>query len=100
MFEALDPILHTPLRLAVMSVLLTQREAEFNDLKERTQATAGNLSAQLSKLQEAGYIIVTKEFRGSYPLTRCTITPQGVAAFEKYVAALQSYLRPQPAAAS
>lgn len=94
MFEALDPILHAPLRLAVMSVLLAQREAEFTDLRERTQATAGNLSAQLSKLQEAGYISIKKEFRGSYPLTRCAITPQGVASFERYVASLQGYLKP------
>ena len=90
----LDPLLHSQLRLAVMSLLLSVREAEFTFLKEKTGATAGNLSAQISKLREAGYLTMTKEFSGSYPLTRCAITPVGVAAFETYVAALQRYLKP------
>ena len=93
-FSDLDPLLHSQLRLAVMSLLLSVREAEFTFLKEKTGATAGNLSAQISKLREAGYLTITKEFSGSYPLTRCAITPVGVAAFEAYVAALQRYLRP------
>lgn len=94
-FDDLDPLLHSQLRLAVMSLLLGVREAEFNFLKEKTGATAGNLSAQISKLKEAGYLTMTKEFSGSYPLTRCAITPAGVAAFEAYVAALQRYLKPE-----
>ena len=77
-----------------MSLLLTVREAEFTFLKDKTKATAGNLSIQLGKLREAGYVAVNRELAGSYPLTRCTITPVGVAAFEKYVAALQRYLQP------
>lgn len=93
-FEDLDPLLHSQLRLAVMSLLLSVREAEFNFLKEKTGATAGNLSTQISKLKEAGYLTMTKEFSGSYPLTRCAITPAGVAAFEAYVATLQRYLKP------
>lgn len=93
-FEDLDPLLHSQLRLAVMSLLISVREAEFTFLKEKTGATAGNLSAQLTKLKDAGYLTLTKEFNGSYPLTRCAITPGGVAAFEAYVAALQRYLKP------
>ena len=93
-FSDLDPLLHSQLRLAVMSLLLSVREAEFTFLKEKTGATAGNLSVQISKLREAGYLTMTKEFSGSYPLTRCAITPVGVAAFETYVAALQRYLKP------
>jgi len=93
-FEDLDPLLHSQLRLAVMSLLLGVREAEFNFLKEKTGATAGNLSTQISKLKDAGYLTITKEFSGSYPLTRCAITPAGIAAFEAYVAALQRYLKP------
>ena len=93
-FEDLDPLLHSQLRLAVMSLLISVREAEFNFLKEKTGATAGNLSAQLTKLKDAGYLTLTKEFNGSYPLTRCAITPEGVTAFEAYVAALQRYLKP------
>ena len=94
-FEDLDPLLHSQLRLAVMSILLSVREAEFNFLKEKTGATAGNLSTQISKLKEAGYLTMTKEFSGSYPLTRCAITPAGVAAFENYVQSLQRYLKPE-----
>ena len=93
-FEDLDPLLHSQLRLAVMSLLISVREAEFNFLKEKTGATAGNLSAQLTRLKDAGYLTLTKEFNGSYPLTRCAITPEGVTAFEAYVAALQRYLKP------
>lgn len=94
-FEDLDPLLHSQLRLAVMSLLIGVREAEFNFLKEKTGATAGNLSVQLGKLKDAGYLSMTKEFSGSYPLTRCAVTPAGVAAFEAYVAALQRYLKPE-----
>jgi hypothetical protein len=93
-FSDLDPLLHQQLRLAVMSVLLTVEDAEFTFLKEQTGATAGNLSVQLSKLQEANYISITKLFNGKMPQTRCAITPGGAAAFEKYVAALQRYLQP------
>ena len=94
-FDDLDPLLHSQLRLAVMSLLLSVREAEFTFLKEKTKATAGNLSAQLSKLKDAGYLTVNKEFGGSYPVTRCAITPVGVRAFEAYVASLQRYLKPE-----
>ncbi|MCB2409887.1 winged helix-turn-helix domain-containing protein [Hymenobacter lucidus] len=93
-FEELDPLLHSQLRLAVMSLLLGVREAEFTFLKEKTGATAGNLSVQLGKLKEAGYLTMTREMNGSYPLTRCAITPVGVTAFETYVQALQRYLKP------
>jgi len=93
-FEDLDPLLHSQLRLAVMSLLLSVREAEFTFLKEKTGATAGNLSVQLGKLRDAGYLSMTREMNGSYPLTRCAITPQGITAFEAYVQALQRYLQP------
>ncbi len=92
MFKELDPILHTPLRLAIVSLLISVKEAEFTFIKEKTNATAGNLSVQVSKLKEAGYIDVVKQFRDNYPLTICKITPEGVRAFETYVKNLQSYL--------
>jgi DNA-binding transcriptional ArsR family regulator len=91
-FKELDPVLHSQLRLAVMSVLISVKEAEFSFLKEKTEATAGNLSVQIQKLKEAGYIEVEKKFRDNYPLTICRITKQGVKAFEEYVAALQEYI--------
>lgn len=92
MFKELDPILHSQLRLAIVSLLRQESEAEFNWLKERTNASAGNLSVQLSKLREAGYIEVQKEFRNNYPLTVCRITNTGNDAFGQYVENLQSYL--------
>ena len=89
MFNELDPILHAQLRLAVMSLLISVREAEFTFLREKTQATAGNLSVQINKLKDAGYIEVIKRFKNNYPQTICKITPAGVTAFENYVKALQ-----------
>lgn len=92
MFEELDPVLHSQLRLAIMSVLISVETAEFTNLLEKTGATRGNLSVQIAKLSEAGYIEVLKSFRKNYPLTTCRITPAGIEAFEKYVKALQGYL--------
>ena len=92
MFKELDPILHSQLRLAVISLLISVKEAEFTFIKEKANATAGNLSVQVNKLKEAGYIDVVKQFKDNYPLTICKITPAGIAAFDKYVKNLQSYL--------
>lgn len=94
MFQELDPLLLSQLRLAIMSFLVVTREAEFNVLKEKTQATAGNLSVQIGKLQEAGYITVEKSFRNNYPLTICRITPVGVKAFEVFFSNLKGYIEP------
>ena len=94
MFKDLDPILHSQLRLAVMSLLISVKEAEFTFLKEKTGATAGNLSVQVQKLKDAGYIEVIKQFKDNYPQTVCKITPKGITAFETYVNNLQSYLKP------
>jgi DNA-binding transcriptional ArsR family regulator len=94
MFKELDPILHSPLRLAVVSLLISVKEAEFTFIKEKTESTAGNLSAQISKLKDAGYVEVIKQFKDNYPQTICKITPQGVKAFDQYVKNLQSYLKP------
>lgn len=93
MFKDLDPILHSQLRLAVISLLIGVKEAEFIFLKEKTNATAGNLSIQIQKLKEAGYIDVVKQFKDNYPQTICKITPQGIKAFESYVRNLQTYLK-------
>lgn len=92
MFDSLDPLLHSELRLAVMSILLSVEEADFNYLKEETKATSGNLSVQIDKLAGAGYIEVEKGFVGKRTRTVCKIAPQGVKAFEKYVETLKSYL--------
>jgi DNA-binding MarR family transcriptional regulator len=92
LFKDLDPMLHSQLRLAIVSLLMREKKAEFTALKERTQATSGNLSVQINKLREAGYIEVTKDFKDNYPHTICKITASGSKAFEIYVKSLQSYL--------
>jgi DNA-binding MarR family transcriptional regulator len=92
MFKDLDPILHSQLRLAVISRLISVKEAEFTYIKEKTNATAGNLSVQVNKLKEAGYIEVVKQFKDNYPQTICKITSNGKHAFEVYVKNLQTYL--------
>jgi predicted transcriptional regulator len=92
MFEDLDPILHSQLRLAIVSILMGVEEAEFVYLKEKTNSSAGNLSLQLDKLKKTGYITITKGFKGSYPVTNCKITKSGIIAFEKYVENLKQYI--------
>ncbi len=93
MFNDLDPILHSQLRLAIVSLLIGLEEAEFVYLKEKTKASAGNLSLQIDKLTSVGYIQVRKSFKGKYPVTLCKITPEGRDAFENYVAAIKVYLQ-------
>lgn len=93
MFKELDPILHSQLRLAVISILIGVKEAEFTFIKEKTNATAGNLSVQIQKLKEVGYIDIVKKFKENYPLTLCSITPKGKIAFESYVKNIQTYLQ-------
>lgn len=92
MFRELNPLLHSELRLAVMSVLIGVEEADFTFLKEKTGASAGNLSVQIDKLNKAGYLSVEKTFRGRMPRTVCRITPEGVASFREYAEALKCYL--------
>lgn len=93
MFKELDPILHSQLRLAVMSLLIGVKEAEFTYIREKTNATAGNLSVQIQKLKEAGYLQVIKQFKDNYPQTICKITSRGLDAFDAYVKVLQEYLK-------
>lgn len=91
-FATLDPLLHSQLRLAVMSLLIGVDSAEFVFIREKTESTAGNLSVQLDKLSKAGYISVTKSFKGKKPLTTCSITKVGIKAFEDYVNNLKQYI--------
>lgn len=92
MLKDLDPLLHSQLRLGVMSLLMSLQRAEFTYLKEKTNSTAGNLSVQIDKLAEAGYISVEKSFKGKKPLTTCRVTPKGIKAFEDYVTSLKQYI--------
>ena len=92
MFKELNPLLHSELRLGVMSILISVEEADFTYLKQETKATAGNLSVQIDKLSKAEYIEVIKTFKGKMPCTLCRITPKGIEAFEEYVEALKTYI--------
>ena len=92
MLKELNPLLHSQLRLAVMSILMCVEEADFVYLKEKTESTVGNLSVQITKLSEAGYIEVEKTFAGKRPRTICRITDNGRTAFEDYVTALRTYI--------
>ena len=88
----LDPLLHSQLRLAIVSLLLSVETADFVYLKEKTNATAGNLSVQLEKLETAGYIQVKKEFVGKKTRTSCQLTDTGRKALEDYIDALREDL--------
>lgn len=95
MFKELNPLLHSELRLAVMSILIGVESADFVFLRNETGATAGNLSVQLDKLARAGYVEIEKGYQGRKPRTLCRITDAGRDAFAQYVEALQSYIRPR-----
>ena len=95
MFKDLDPILHSQLRLSIVSILMSVDEANFSFIKESTQATAGNISIQIKKLQEAGYIQVKKSFKNNYPNTSILIKKKGIEAFENYVNNLKKYINPK-----
>lgn len=95
MFNDLDPILHSQLRLSIISILMTVEEANFSFIKDTTKAAAGNVSIQISKLLEAGYINVEKTFKNNYPNTTISITDKGRKAFEEYVKNLQKYIYPK-----
>jgi len=94
MFKDLDPILHSQLRLSIVSILISLKESDFNFIKETTGATSGNISIQIKKLQEAGYIQVEKTFKNNYPNTTISITKKGIEAFETYVNDLKKYINP------
>ncbi|NQU32466.1 MAG: transcriptional regulator [Bacteroidetes bacterium] len=92
MFKNLDPLLHSQLRLSIISLLISVEQADFSFIKEKTESTAGNLSVQLDKLSQAEYIEIIKGYRGRKPHTSCRITKKGIKAFEDYVTALKSYI--------
>ena len=94
MYKDLDPLLHSQLRLAIMSMLVSSEKVDFTHIKDETQAAAGNISIQIKKLQEAGYIKVEKTFRNNYPKTLLSITAKGRKAFETYVDELKKYINP------
>lgn len=92
--DNLDPLLHSQLRLAIVSLLVKHSNLDFKHIKEKTEATSGNLSVQIKKLEEAGYIAVKKEFKDNFPNTNCKLTSKGLSAFESYVNSIKKYLEP------
>ena len=95
MYKELDPLLHSQLRLAIISMLVASKKIEFTHILEETKAAAGNISIQIKKLSEAGYINVEKTFKNNYPKTMLSITDKGVKAFESYVKDLKKYISPE-----
>lgn len=93
MFTDLDPLLHSQVRLAIMSLLISVKSAEFSFLLENIKTTKGNLSFQLTKLKEAEYIEIKKSFKGNYPLTICEVTQKGIDAYEIYANAIDEYFK-------
>lgn len=92
MLPELDPLLHSDLRLKIISILMGVVSAEFTHIMDTTGATRGNISVQLKKLEDAGYISIKKTFGKSYPVTTCKITENGRSAFESYVEAISKYI--------
>lgn len=95
MYKDLDPLLHSQLRLAIISMMVSSEKVEFTHIKEQTKAAAGNISIQIKKLQEADYIRVEKTFKNNYPKTMVSITDKGIKAFESYVSDLKKYIHPK-----
>ena len=95
MLKPLDPLLHSELRLAIMSILISVESADFVYIRKQTGATAGNISVQIDKLSKAEYISVDKGFNGKIPRTTCSITNQGRRAFAAYVETIKEYLEPR-----
>ena len=95
MYNDLDPLIHSQLRLAIISMLVVSKKLEFTYIQEETKAAAGNISIQIRKLHEAGYINVEKTFKNNYPKTMLSITSKGIEAFETYVNNLKKYIDPK-----
>jgi predicted transcriptional regulator len=93
MYKDLDPLLHSQLRLAIVSLLMTSEHVNFNQIKDTTNATSGNISVQIKKLQDAGYVEVIKSFKNNYQNTSLKITNKGIKAFEDYVESLKQYIK-------
>lgn len=93
MYKDLDPLLHSQLRLTIVSLLMTSEEVDFNQIKDTSNATSGNISVQIKKLQDAGYIDVVKSFKNNYQNTSLKMTKKGIKAFEDYVGSLKQYIK-------
>ncbi len=91
-FAQLDPVIHSRIRLAILSILISVKDADFNYLKQTIGTTDGNLSTHLTKLEEKYYIKVAKGYKGKKPHTSCSLTSKGKQAFSKYLEAMDDLL--------
>ena len=89
---SIDDVIHGKVRLGIMAYLSTAESATFKELRDKVNATDGNLSVQISKLEEAGYVRVEKSFQGKKPLTRVALTKHGRDAWIAYLGRLQALL--------
>ncbi len=87
-----DRLLHEPSRAVIAAILAAVESADFVFLQRETGLTKGNLSAHLTKLEEAGYIQIEKTFRGKYPLTLCSLSETGREAFTNYRKKLSQFV--------
>ena len=95
---ALDRVIHEPARLMITTILFGVREADFLYLQRECGLTQGNLSSHLARLEEEGYVRIEKTFKGKYPLTICSLTRKGRAAFENYAQTIRHVASARPAA--
>lgn len=91
-YSNIDTLLHSPIRLSVISLLMNYEEVEFTFIKKEVGATDGNLNTHLAKLEAAGYIEVWKIFKDKKPVTLHKISGKGIQAFQQYVASLETLL--------
>ena len=91
MNKELEKLLFNPVRLNILSFLFSVENASFKKLMEVSEATKGNISVQIKKLEDAGLIKVRKKFEGNYPLTLCKITSKGKTSFKIFLNSLQSF---------
>jgi DNA-binding MarR family transcriptional regulator len=92
-YQQLDDIIHSRIRLAIMSLLITVEEADFVFIKEKVKATDGNLSVHIKKLEDAGYVTVKKEFLDRKPRTVYSLNSKGRNAFEAYLEQLEKLIK-------
>ena len=93
--SSIDRVIHEPARLMIMTTLYAVKEADFVYLQRESGLTQGNLGSHLSKLEESGYLVIFKSFKGKYPLTLCSLTRSGRQAFEAYMSKMRFVTNPR-----
>lgn len=92
-YQKIDDVIHSRIRTAIMAVLISVEEADFTFIRDKIKATDGNLSIHIKKLEENGYIKVSKKFVNKKPVTQCKLTSKGRKAFEEYISQLEGLIK-------